>query len=229
MYLFSLPSPSHIRTTPEEEKKMDSTYSSQGFDDNYSRTPRSRAGSGVSTTEGLLQSLRLAETASFETGSYTSSRPTSSRGLASPAYLSPSLSHSPGYLTTPLSQHQQPFPHLSSEAIISDAEWFEAENLRVQGAPLLRLEPAHDQLGAAPSSPPLASVETDVMRYSPRLVAPGSISPPRSPLTLQQHCRRFVRPDVQHGNSIILHLARYVRHPAFLLVPLLELCADKLQ
>lgn len=160
---------------------MDPTYSSQGFDDTYSRTPRSRAGSGVSTTEGLLQSLQLAETSSFETGSYTSSRPTSSRGLASPAYLSPSLSHSPGYLATPLSQHQQPFPPLSSEAIISDAEWFEAESSRVQGTPLLRLEPAHDQLGAAPSSPPLASVETDAMRYSPRRVAGGLLSPPSQP------------------------------------------------
>jgi hypothetical protein len=218
MYLFSLPSPSPTRTIPEQ-KKMDSTYSSQGFDDTYSRIPRSRAGSGVSTTEGLLQSLQLAETTSFETRSYTSSRPTSSRGLASPAYLSPSLSHSPGYLTTPLSQHQQPFPRLSSEAIVSDAEWFEAENSRVQGAPLLRLEPAHDQPRAAPSPPPLASVETDAMRYSPRLAAPGSISPLRSPLTLQQHCRRFVRSDVHDGHPIIFYLARYIRRPGVLVRP----------
>jgi hypothetical protein len=142
---------------------MDPTYSSQGFDDTYSHTPRSRAGSGVSTTEGLLQNLHLAESTSFETGSYTTSRPSSSRGLASPAYLSPSLSHSPSYLSTPLTQHQTPFPHLSSEAVVSDAEWFESEQSRAQGAPLLRLQPAHDQIGASASSPPLPSIETEAM------------------------------------------------------------------
>lgn len=146
---------------------MDPTYSNRGFDDTYSHIPRSRAGSGVSTTEALLQNLHLAETSTFETGSYTSSRPPSSRGLASPAYLSPSLSHThtPGYLSTPLSQHQQSFPTLSSEEAIQHPEWFEEEQSRGQGTPLLRLEPAHDQLGVSPSSPPLASIETDAMRY----------------------------------------------------------------
>lgn len=154
MYLFSLPSLSDLYTTTLKEKKMDPTYSSQGFDDTYSHHTRSRAGSGVSTTEGLLQNLQLAETTSFETASYTSSRPPSSRGLASPAYLSPSLSHSPGYLATPLSQPQQSFPPFSSDAVVSHQDWFEEEQARTQGAPLLRLEPAHDQLSAPPSSPP---------------------------------------------------------------------------
>jgi hypothetical protein len=165
MYLFSFPSPSHTTISEEQQKtlKMDPTYSSQSFDDTYSHIPRSRAGSGVSTTEALLQNLHLAETSTFETGSYTTSRPASSRGLASPAYLSPSLSHAPGYLSTPLSQHQQSFPPLSSEEAIQHPEWFEEEQLRGQGTPLLRLEPAH----ASPSSPPLPSIETDAMRYGP--------------------------------------------------------------
>jgi hypothetical protein len=170
MYLFksSQSVVTHTHTHRPRRKKMDPTYSSQAFDITYSQTPRSRAGSGVSTTEGLLQNLHLAETPSFETGSYTTSRPPSSRGLASPAYLSPSLSHSPGYLSTPLSQqHQQPFPPLSSEAVVSDAEWFETEHSQqAQGAPLLRLQPAHDQLGGSSSSPPLSSIETDTMRYA---------------------------------------------------------------
>ncbi len=146
---------------------MDPTYSGEGFDGTYSRASRSRASSGVSTTEGLLQSLQLAETGSLETGSYTSStRPASSRGLASPAYLSPSLSsYSTSYLSTPLSQHQPGFPPLSSEEVASHAEWFDTEHPHSQGAPLLRLEPAHDHLGASPSSPPLTSAETEAMRY----------------------------------------------------------------
>lgn len=152
---------------------MDPTYSSQGFDDTYSHIPRSRAGSGVSTTEALLQNLHLAETSTFETGSYTSSRPPSSRGLPSPAYLSPSLSHAPGYLSAPLSQHQQhTFPPLSSEDVVTHPEWFEEEQSRSQGTPLLRLEPAHNQLGVSPSSPLLASIETDSMRYRPLSGAP---------------------------------------------------------
>lgn len=154
--------------------KMDSALSDHGYDDIYSRTPRSRAGSGVSTTEGLLQNLHLAEIPSFETGSYTSSRP-SSRGLASPAYLSPSLSHSPGFLSTPIAQHQQPFPRLPSEGVVSGTDWFETEGTRVQGAPLLRLEPAADhQLGAPSSPPPLASIEQETMRYNSTIGTPHS-------------------------------------------------------
>lgn len=157
---------------------MDPTYSSQGFDGTYSRASRSRASSGVSTTEGLLQSLQLAETGSLETASYTSARPGSSRGLSSPAYLSPSLSsHSTGYLPTPLSQHQPGFPSLSSEDV-SHSEWFDTEQQHTQGAPLLRLEPAYDQLGASPSPPPLASAETEAMRYGlgPDTAAPSGFA-----------------------------------------------------
>lgn len=144
---------------------MDPTHSSsQQFEDTYSQTPRSRAGSRISTTEGLLQNLHLAETGSFETESYTTSRPPSSQGLASPTYLSPSLSHSPGYLTTPLGQPHSSFPPLSSETTISDAEWFDAEHTHTHGAPLLRLQPVHDEPGVITSSPPLSSVETGAMR-----------------------------------------------------------------
>lgn len=165
---------------------MDSTYSDQHLNDTYSRNSRSRAGSGVSTTEGLFQNLQLAETRSFETASYTSSRPSSSRGFPSPVYLSPNLSHSPGFLSTPTSQHQQPYPPLSSEAI-SDADWFETDHPRAQGAPLLRLEPASNQLGA-PASPPLATIEPGTMRYGtrhpmcPRAPSPRVTDPRAAPL-----------------------------------------------
>ncbi|KAK4251146.1 hypothetical protein C7999DRAFT_28174 [Corynascus novoguineensis] len=142
---------------------MDPTYISQGFDDACSHTPRSRAGSGVSTTEGLLQNLQLAETTSLETGYYTTSRPQSSQGLASPAYLSPSLSHSPGYLSTSFTQHQTPFPSLPSDPAASDPEWFKTEQIQAQGAPLLRIQPAQDQPGESASPPPLPSVETEAM------------------------------------------------------------------
>ncbi|KAK4127098.1 hypothetical protein N657DRAFT_653419 [Parathielavia appendiculata] len=141
---------------------MDSTYSSHDFDI-YSRTPRPRTDSGVSTTEGLLQSLQLTATTSFETASYTTSRPSSSRGLASPAYPSSRLSHSPGYLSTRLPQHQDSFPSLPSEPTVSGAGWFEPDQSRTQGAPLLRLEPAKDELGASASSPPIPSTETEAM------------------------------------------------------------------
>lgn len=146
---------------------MDSTFSYHDFADSYSRSTRSRASSRVSTTEALLQNLQLAEAPSVDTGSYTNSRPTSSRRLASPAYLSPSLSHSSGFLSTPLSQHQQPFqPPLPSEGgAVADPAWFEAEQSRAPGTPLLRLETASDQPGAPAASPPLASVEAESMRY----------------------------------------------------------------
>jgi len=148
---------------------MDPIYISQGFDDACSHTPRSRAGSGVSTTEGLLQNLQLAETTSLETGSYTTSRPQSSQGLASPAYLSPSLSHSPGYFSTSFTQHQTPFPSLPSNPATSDPEWFKTEQVQAQGAPLLRIQPAQDhQPGESASSTPLPSVETEAMRYDSR-------------------------------------------------------------
>ncbi|KAK4154666.1 hypothetical protein C8A00DRAFT_42604 [Chaetomidium leptoderma] len=182
---------------------MDPTYSSQGFADSYSRTPRSRADSGLSTTEGLLQNLHLAESTSFETGSYTSSRPPSSRGLASPAYLSPSLSHSPGYLSTPLPQHQISFPPLSSEAVVSDAEWFETEQSQAQGAPLLRLQPAHDRLGAPSSSPPLTSIETDAMSTVAVSYDPSFNMGARSSFTwpVMDSGSSLMPPDLSHYGS----------------------------
>lgn len=147
---------------------MEPTYPAQGHGSTYSRDARSRSGSGVSTTEGLLQDLRLAEVSLFETGSYASSRPPSSQGLASPAYLSPGLSHTPGsHLPTPLSQHhhQQPFPPFPSDASVSHTEWFQGEQTRAQATPLLRIQPAHNQFGPPTSSPPVPSIEADTMRY----------------------------------------------------------------
>ncbi|GAB1311398.1 hypothetical protein MFIFM68171_01608 [Madurella fahalii] len=185
---------------------MDSTYSDQRFSDTYSRNPRSRAGSGVSTTEGLLQNLQLAETPSLETASYTSSRPPSSRGLPSPAYLSPSLSHSPGFLSTPVSQHQQqqPYSSLSSEAI-PDADWFETDHPRAQGAPLLRLEPASNQLGA-PASPPLASIEPGTMSAVAVSYDPGFSMGSRSSFTwpVLESGNGLMPPDLHYGSDASL-------------------------
>ncbi|KAK3394025.1 hypothetical protein B0H63DRAFT_32593 [Podospora didyma] len=140
---------------------MDSVYSDQNVDETYSQSsPRSRTGSAVSTTEGLFQTLRLAESPahppSYDSGSYTSSRPPSSRGQASPAYISPRPSHSATFLPHPIPQHQPPFPRSSGGYL--DTEWFDTDrNQAAQGTPLLRVQPAPEQSRASASSPPLVS------------------------------------------------------------------------
>ncbi|KAK4451480.1 hypothetical protein QBC34DRAFT_401134 [Podospora aff. communis PSN243] len=155
---------------------MDPPHPSRSVDETYSRNPRSRASSHrVSTTEALLQTLQLAEsspvgTAPFETASYTSSsRPPSSRGLASPTYNSPSLPHQPSpFLTCQLS-HQQPPHHPSSPYQLRaegplDTNWFgDHRSPRLQAAPLLRVEPAPEELDTPASSPPLSSIESGAM------------------------------------------------------------------
>ncbi|KAK4197030.1 hypothetical protein QBC40DRAFT_286237 [Triangularia verruculosa] len=182
---------------------MDSAYSDQDFGSTYSHNPRSRAGSGVSTTEGLFQHLQLAESPSLETGSYTSSRPPSSRGLASPVYLSPSLSHPPNYLSSSISPHQQQLSHLPS-----DTEWFEAEHTSVQGTPLLRLDPAPDHGEAASSSPPLASIELESMSVVAVSYDPGFSMGSRSSFTwpVLDSGNGLLPPDMSHhyGSEVSL-------------------------
>ncbi|KAK4178632.1 hypothetical protein QBC36DRAFT_100723 [Triangularia setosa] len=174
---------------------MDSRYSDQDFDSTYSRNPRSRAGSGVSTTEGLFQNLQLAESPSLETGSYTSSRPPSSRGLASPVYLSPSLSHPPSYLSSSISPHHQHFSHVPS-----DTDWFEAQHASVQGTPLLRLEPAPDHGETPPSSSPLASIEPESMSAVAVSYDPGFSMGSRSSFTwpVMDSGSGLLPPDMNH-------------------------------
>ncbi|KAK4674253.1 hypothetical protein QC763_118820 [Podospora pseudopauciseta] len=175
---------------------MDSSYSDQDFDNTYSHNARSRAGSGVSTTEGLFQNLQLAESPSLETGSYTSSsRPPSSRGLASPVYLSPSLSHPPTYLSSSLSPHQQHFAHLPS-----DTEWFEAEHAPVHGTPLLRLEPAPDHGETPSTSSPLASIEPESMSAVAVSYDPGFSMGSRSSFTwpVLDSGSGLLPPDMSH-------------------------------
>ena len=154
--------------------KMDPPYPGRSVDETYSHNPRSRTtGSRVSTTEALFQSLQLAEssparTPSCETASYTTSRPPSSRGLASPAYNSPSLPHQSSFLTSQHShqhpsQHQSPY-QLPAEGAL-DTNWFAADgSTRDQAAPLLRVQPAPEELETPASSPPLASIESGAMR-----------------------------------------------------------------
>ncbi|KAK3366946.1 hypothetical protein B0T24DRAFT_682115 [Lasiosphaeria ovina] len=146
---------------------MDPMYQDEGFSETYSHNPRSRTSSttAVSTTEGLFQGLRLAESpaytpSTFDSSSYTTSRPPSSRELASPPYLSPSLPHSAAYLPTPASQHQPHYQRLAEGVL--DAEWFEAD--RPQGTPLLRVEhaPRHAEPSAS-SPPPLSTIEPGTM------------------------------------------------------------------
>ncbi|EAQ89315.1 hypothetical protein CHGG_05934 [Chaetomium globosum CBS 148.51] len=184
---------------------MDPTYSSQGFDDTYSHTPRSRAGSGVSTTEGLLQNLHLAESTSFETGSYTTSRPSSSRGLASPAYLSPSLSHSPGYLSTPLTQHQTPFPPLSSEAVASDAECIIASAAlyrdRSYEAPCLLVTVMESNNGLMPPHD-LGPYGSDASLTPPSGSRSVTASPPRTNLTAEQRELKRQRDQARHNSKM---------------------------
>ncbi|KAK3939121.1 hypothetical protein QBC46DRAFT_263886 [Diplogelasinospora grovesii] len=143
---------------------MDSMYSDQSLEETYSQNPRSRAGSsGVSTTEGLFQTLQLvdspANVSSFDGASYTGSRPPSSRGLPSPAYISASLPHSASFVSA------SPYPLRLSQQVL-DAEWFETQQPQTLGTPLLRVEAAPDQqlhTPPAPSSPPLAPSETGTM------------------------------------------------------------------
>ncbi|KAK0613055.1 hypothetical protein B0T17DRAFT_657794 [Bombardia bombarda] len=145
---------------------MDSRFSNQNFDDAYSHNPRSRNSSGTSTTEGLFQSLHLAESPtnppSFETASYTSSRPPSSRGLTSSSYnTSPHIHHLPSFSPPHSSQNQRPFTRPTQA--VSDADWFETDRPQAQGTPLLRVEPSPEHNSTLASSPPLASIESEAM------------------------------------------------------------------
>ncbi|KAM7221619.1 hypothetical protein V8F06_003010 [Rhypophila decipiens] len=125
---------------------MDPRYSARGMEDVYSQNPnRSRASSSTSTTEALFHSLHIAESpphiTPFETATYPGS------GRISPAR----------YLSTPTPHNQPAYrPDL-------DQEWFDTERRQIQGTPLLRVEPAPDQLETPASSPPLRSVESETM------------------------------------------------------------------
>lgn len=146
---------------------MDRTHSSHVRKDTYSLPPRSRAGSGVSTTESLFQGLNIIESppAVYLEGSRP--RPSSSQGLSppSPAYTSP-FSPQSAYLPTPVSQthsSSSPFPSLP-EGILN-AEWFDLPS-RLEAAPILRVDPAQDYSQPTPSSsPPLQHSESATMRY----------------------------------------------------------------
>ncbi|KAL2199551.1 hypothetical protein P885DRAFT_30243 [Corynascus similis CBS 632.67] len=191
---------------------MDPIYISQGFDDACSHTPRSRAGSGVSTTESLLQNLQLAETTSLETGSYTTSRPQSSQGLASPAYLSPSLSHSPGYLSTSFTQHQTPFPSLPSNPATSDPECIiNPAALRRDRSYEVRLSPdlwptliyqmMESNSGLMPPHD-LGPYGSDTSLTPPSHSRSVTASPPRTTLTPEQRELKRQRDQARHNSKL---------------------------
>ena len=150
------------QTHINSHKKMDSTYAGHGFGETYSQFSRLRTGSGVSTTEDFLPNLHVADSSSFDIGSYPSTRSQSSQGQPSPAYFSPTLSQSPSFLSTPVSQQQQPFSLLPSEGA-TNSEWFGAK-CQSRETPLLQVESATAQSRVTRSSSPLASTETETMR-----------------------------------------------------------------
>ena len=139
----------------------------EGREDIYSLPPRSRAGSGVSTTESLFQGLHIVE--SPPTTYLETSRPTSSQGLApSPAYSSHFSPRTSPYLSTNASQHHSsPFPSLSDSVL--HADWFDLP-AQPEVTPILRVDPAQDYSQRQTRSPSLTS-QSATMRYE---------EPPRS-------------------------------------------------
>lgn len=155
--------------------KMDPLYPDHDANKTYSHNPRSRDDSRAPppTTEALFQSLRLADsssagTTSFDTSSFTSSRPPSARGLASPAFQSPNLPHSTSFLHSQPPRHHSaynPSSYHHPPASLGSSSWFDTERQhQSQQPPLLRVEPAPEELQPPTSSPPLPSVETGAMR-----------------------------------------------------------------
>ncbi|KAK5655442.1 hypothetical protein OQA88_5713 [Cercophora sp. LCS_1] len=141
----------------------------QDVSQTYSQNPRSRAGSSVPATEALIQSLQLAESSpagtSFETASFSSSRPPSSRDLPSPVYHSPSLSRQAPFFSSQTS-HQPSHPGPTPYQLLPDlsANWFDTQrSTQPPDTPLLRVEPAPEELGTPASSPPVPSVESGAM------------------------------------------------------------------
>jgi hypothetical protein len=157
---------------------MDQLDPSQNVDETYLHIPRSRSGSGVSTTGALIESIRLSApspgTVSFDTGSFAGSKPPSSKGPGSPVYNSPGLSHRSAFSHSELPPQQaqlSSFP-LSNEASLSDNCFGNDRLPQTPLAPLLRVEPAEEELGRPASPPPRASIETGAMRFVRPLTRP---------------------------------------------------------
>ncbi|KAJ2893534.1 hypothetical protein MKZ38_008504 [Zalerion maritima] len=114
-------------------------YAYYNYDDAYSLSPgRSRAGSRVSSTDGLFQNLHIAD--SPQSTAIDARRPSSSslEAAPSPAYLSPVPSHSEPYISSSIAeQYQLPTLHQDTFA----AQWVEGQS-QSEGPPLVRVDSA---------------------------------------------------------------------------------------
>ncbi|KAK1833802.1 hypothetical protein QBC39DRAFT_389741 [Podospora conica] len=195
---------------------MDPLYPDHGANKTYSHNPRSRDNSTASppTTESLFQSLRLADTSpagtpSFDTSSFpssSSSRPPSSRGLASPAFQSPTLPHSTSFLHDQPPRHPSSYPssYHQPPANLGNPAWFDTErHHQSQQPPLLRVEPAPEELQPPTSSPPLPSVETGAMSAVALPYDAGFSMGSRSSFTWPgvEQSHGLLGPDLNHYGS----------------------------
>lgn len=146
---------------------MDSTYSDQLYEGVHSHTHRSRTNSGVSTTEALFHSLKLAESSAdtFDPTPYNSSSPQSSHGLASPAYISPAPPTSATFLPTINSQSQSNLPRIPDSVL--NASWFDTQEPSTQGTPIVRISPAITYSELTRSTSQLPNTRTASMRCVP--------------------------------------------------------------
>lgn len=142
-YLFTCLSAVLYETKPIA---MDSTYLDHMYEQDYSQTHRSRSESGVSTTEALFHSLKLAESQgdTLDSNPYTS-RPQSSEGLdlASRAHIRPGPPTSRSFLSTPSIHRSYSQSNLSriSEPILSTSWSASQPHYPIQGAPQLHISP----------------------------------------------------------------------------------------
>lgn len=146
---------------------MHSSYADYQDGDIHSQTHRSRTNSGVSTTEGLFQSLKLVESPAntFDTASYPSSRPPSSQRLSTP-YISSGLPTSPAFLPASSSHLQLSLPPTSDSLL--DSDWFNTPHATTLGAPFFRIEPASSYSGPrTTSSPSPRTTQSASMRCVP--------------------------------------------------------------
>ena len=114
-------------------------YSGRHYEESHSQRHRSRTDSGVSTTQGLLQSLNLVESTpeAFDSVSYPDSIPQSLEGAGSPIYI-PSALPTPSPFLPSSSPHSLSNYPLITESVV-DADWFHTSNTTAI-APLLQIE-----------------------------------------------------------------------------------------
>lgn len=151
---------------------MDPTYPDHRLDESFSQTPRSRTNSGVSTTEGLLRSLQLADSPANTSldPTYSCSRPASLRSRTSPALTSPDPTSS-AFRPAVTSHTQSTFSLPLDEEL--DVNWFDNTQSTAQGTPLLRVDPAETYAQLTPSSSPPSNPQSATMRFVSLFAALG--------------------------------------------------------